>query len=229
MRLPPRVDISQRDTIRLISTGRLKEPVLLALAGNHGDMEDLAALEGATSGRIRAQEGGLPDLDPRELVFGRPDRTFINAAFVYTRPGGNRFNSEERGAWYCAFDAETALGEVSFHLTRELEAIDRFENVTDYAELVADFVGSFHDLRGFDFKTEVALHPDPDKAYPAGQVLAKYLRKDQQSLGIVYRSVRHEGGTCLAAFYPDLIQNLRQGDIWRLEWQGSRIPERTRM
>lgn len=30
------------------------------------------------------------------------------------------------------FSAETSLSEVSYYLTRELEAIGRFENVTDY-------------------------------------------------------------------------------------------------
>jgi hypothetical protein len=135
-------------------------------------MEDLAELEGATSGRLQAQEGGLLDLDPKELVFGRPGHTFINAAFTYTRPGGNRFNDDERGAWYCAFLAETALAEVTFHLTRELEAINRFENVTDYAELISDFVGHFHDLRGDAFLTDDSLNAAPAVAYPAGQALA---------------------------------------------------------
>ncbi|MEO8883234.1 MAG: RES family NAD+ phosphorylase [Devosia sp.] len=57
--------------------------------------------------------------------------------------GGNRFNGEDRGAWYCGITAETSLREVSDHLTRELEAIERFDNVTDYAELMADFVLEF--------------------------------------------------------------------------------------
>src|SRR3954470_23852884 len=120
MALLPTVDLAQRDTIRLISTGRLKEPVLLPLAGNPRALDELAELEGVTSLRLRGQETGLTDLDPRELVFGRPGYTFINAAFLYTRPGGNRFNGEERGAWYCAFEVETSLAEVSYHLTREL-------------------------------------------------------------------------------------------------------------
>lgn len=227
MRLPPRIDISRRDTIRLISTGRLKEPVLAPLARDPGDLEHLAELEGATSGRLQAQEGGLPDLDPRELVFGRPGHTFINAAFTYTRPGGNRFNDDARGAWYCAFEAETALGEVAFHLTRELAAIDRFDNATDYAALVADFTGLFHDLRGPGFKADPALGADIETAYPAGQALARLLRKQEAAIGLVYPSVRHAGGTCLAAFYPDLVQNLRQGGIWRLEWRGSPTPKIT--
>ncbi|RDJ04252.1 hypothetical protein B5K06_27725 [Rhizobium grahamii] len=226
---PARTDIVQRDTVRLISTARLKEPVLLALAPNHGAMEDLAELEGATSGRLQAQEGGLLDLDPKELVFGRPGHTFINAAFTYTRPGGNRFNDDERGAWYCAFLAETALAEVAFHLTRELEAINRFKNATDYAELISDFVGPFHDLRGDGFPVGESLHPDPAVAYPAGQALARWLRQEKDSPGLIYPSVRSSGGICLVAFHPSLIQNLRQGGTWRLEWQGSPEPDISRL
>lgn len=226
---PARADIVQRDTVRLISTARLKEPVLLALVPSHGALEDLAELEGATSGRLQAQQGGLLDLDPKELVFGRPGHTFINAAFTYTRPGGNRFNDDERGAWYCAFQAKTALAEVSFHLTRELEAINRFENVTDYAELIADFVGQFHDLRGADFATDPSLSSEPRVAYPAGQALARLLRKEKDSPGLIYPSARLIGGTCLVAFHPSLVQNLRQGAIWRLEWQGTPRPEITRL
>lgn len=225
----PTADLAQRDTVRLISTGRLKEPVLLPLAATQGALDDLADLESVTNGRLQAQESGLPDLDPRELVFGRPGQTFINAAFTHTRPGGNRFNGDDRGAWYCAFDSETSLSEVSYHLTRELEAIGRFENVTDYAELIADFFGQFHDLRAADRAEEPALQPDPAIAYPAGQALARRLRRELSSNGVIYPSARHPGGTCLVAFRPDLVQNLRQGGVWRLEWQGSPTPTRTQV
>jgi hypothetical protein len=228
MWLLPTAELAQRDTVRLVSTGRLKESVLLPLAANHGALEDLANLESATNGRLLGQETGLADLDPRELVFGRAGYTFINAAFTHTRPGGNRFNGDDRGAWYCGFIAETALGEVSYHLSRELEAIGRFENVTDYAELIADFFGPFHDLRDADRAAEPALHDDPAIAYPAGQALARRLRKEIGSAGLVYPSARHPGGTCLVSFRPDLVQNLRQGGIWRLEWQGVPSPAITR-
>jgi len=228
MPLPPTFDLTQRDTVRLISTGRLKDTVLLPLAANHGALEDLAALESATNGRLVAQETGLPQLDPRELVFSRAGFTFINAAFTHTRPGGNRFNDDDRGAWYCAFDADTAIGEVSYHLTRELEAVGRFENVTDYAELIADFFGPFHDLRDVDVEVDPVLHKDLAIAYPAGQNLARQLRIDHSSNGIIYPSIRHARGTCLVCFRPDLVQNLRQGGIWRLEWQGAPRPTVTR-
>jgi hypothetical protein len=229
MPIPPTTNLAQRDTVRLVSSGRLKDPVLLSLASNQGSLEDLAALESVTNGRLTIQETGSSEIDPRELVFGRAGYTFINAAFAYARPGGNRFNNEERGAWYCAFELETSLKEVSYHLTRELEAIGRFENITDYAELIADFFGPFHDFRNIDRTSEPSLQTDPGVGYPAGQARARHLREVMQSNGIIYPSARNSGGTCLVVFRPDLVQNLRQGEIWRLEWQGSADPLVTRM
>jgi hypothetical protein len=228
MPLPSTADLAQRDTVRLVSTGRLKEPVLRPLAVDSDTLDALAGLESVTNARLQAEETGIPDLDPRELVFGRAGYSFINAAFTHTRPGGNRFNGEDRGAWYCGFDAETALAEVAYHLTRELEAVGRFDNTTDYAELIADFFGRFHDLRETDRAAEPALGRDPAIAYPAGQALARRLRSDASSNGIIYPSARLADGTCLVAFRPDLVQNLRQGYIWRLAWQGDPQPSITR-
>jgi hypothetical protein len=225
MLFPPTVDLAQRDTVRVIATGRLKEPALLPLATSRDALEALAGLESVTNGRMRAEAAGLPDLDPRELVFGRADDTFVNAAFTHTRPGGNRFNDSYRGAWYCGFEAETAVTEVGYHLSRELAAIGRFDNVTDYAELIADFVGPFHDLRDAAFAADSFLHGEPAIGYPAGQALARRLRGERASNGLVYPSVRCAGGTCLAAFRPDLVRNLRQGGIWRLRWQGTPEPQ----
>ncbi len=224
--MPPTTRLTQRDTVRLVPTGRLKQPALLPLAPDPGALDDVALLESATNARLRGEAAGLPDLDPRELVFGRAGQTFVNAAFTHTRPGGNRFNDDERGAWYAAFEAGTALAEVAYHLARELEAIGRFENVTDYAELLADFVGRFHDLRAGGVKS--CLDPDTARGYPAGQALARRLRAEGSN-GIVYPSLRRRGGTCLVAFRPDLVQNLREGSIWRLEWRGSPEPVVTEM
>ncbi len=60
MPLGCRVDLIQRDTARLIFTGRLKAPVLLALAANRGALEDLAGLESVTDGRLQAREQASP-------------------------------------------------------------------------------------------------------------------------------------------------------------------------
>jgi hypothetical protein len=224
----PVVDLVRRDTIRLVNSGRLKAPALAPLAADASALATLQALEGVTSERLRAERGGLTALDPRELVFGRPGYSFVNAAFAYTRPGGNRFNDDARGAWYAAFTARAALAEVTWHLTRELVAIDRFDTSSDFAELRADFIGPFHDLRGVRTPSHRALDPDPTIGYPAGQTLARALRADGSN-GIVYPSVRASRGTCLVAFRPDLVQHVRQGGIWRLRWSGSATPTVSRL
>lgn len=206
----------------------MKAPALAPLADGDADLlADLSALESVTNGRLHAETSGRPDLDPNELVHGRPNASFVNAASIYTRPGGNRFNDERRGAWYCGFDVETALDEVAFHLSQELAAIGRYENVTDYGELVADFVGPFHDVRGPAFADAACLGPDTTVAYPAGQALAHSLRTTAASNGLIYPSARRKGGTCLVAFHPQVVQNVRQGGIWRIAWHGSSTPSIT--
>ncbi len=231
--VPPLCRIQQRDTVRLIPSGRLKAPVLAPLAASDDALNDLAALESLSNVRLQAASSGLPDLDPAELVFGRPNDSFVNAAFTHVRPGGNRFNDDRRGAWYCSFDAETSLREVAWHLTRELDAIGRYENTTDYAEMLADFVGPFHDLRGPGAQG-AWLGDDIGPSYRAGQALARRLRDSENagiglaSNGLVYPSVRHPGGTCLVAFRPSMVTNLRQGGLWRLNWTGDRVPSISR-
>jgi hypothetical protein len=178
----------------------------------------LSELEGATSGRLEAETHGLGNLDPRELVFNVPHAAFINASFAYPRATGNRFNAADRGAWYCGFVVETAIAEVGFHLTRELNYISRYENTSEYGEMLADFIGRFHDLRAVD-PAPACLDPDPIVGYPVGQGLARELLA-VGSPGLVYPSVRHQHGTCLVAFRPSVVQNVRQGAIWRLTWAG---------
>jgi hypothetical protein len=223
MSTPPLVDLVRRDTVRLVNTGRLKPSALAALADSEPQLAALQALEGLTSERLRAAGGGLPALDPRELVFGSPGASFVNAAFAYARSDGNRFNDSSRGAWYAGFTTRVAIAEVSYHLTRELMAIDRFDTSSDFAELRADFVGVYHDLRTTPDGFADVLHRDPAVGYPAGQSLARTLRA-AGSNGIIYPSVRAPRGTCIVAFRPALVQHLRQGTIWRLTWSGSPTP-----
>lgn len=218
----PVTEIAEPNTVRLIPSGRLKEPALSALVSTHGDLGDLAELESATNDRLIAETSGMPELRREDLIYSRPYRTFVNAAFAHTRPGGNRFNSENRGAWYCAFNVETSLAEIAFHLTRELRNIGRFENRTDYTELFAGFIGPFHDLRSAA-EEQPCLNPDPALGYPAGQSLAAQIIAKGGN-GLLYPSVRDPKGTCLVAFHPHLVQNVRPGGIWQLEWSGTPTP-----
>lgn len=217
---PALATIAEQATVRLIPTAYYKPPVLKALVDDEVELEILAQIEALTNRRQKAEHSGLPDLDPRELIFRAWGQTHINAAFAYTRPEGNRFNDARRGAWYCAFDDLTAIAEVAFHRTRELERINHFHDEAVYQVLLAGFLGDFYDLRGCDPGAPI-LSPEPSTGYAAGQALAAELRANG-ARGLVYPSVRRAGGTCLVAFQPHLVQNVRPGARWKLTWNGSR-------
>lgn len=215
----PVASIAEPATVRLISTAWFKPPVLRALVDSDDDFELLALVEGLTNRRLRAERSGAGSLDARETVFGAWGHTCINAAFAYTRAEGNRFNTGDRGAWYCAFDELTAIAEVGFHRTRELARIGRFEDAGVYQSLLAGFIGDFHDLRKVSPRPD-CLVSDPAVAYPAGQALARDLRAGG-SRGLIYPSARRRRGTCLVAFEPHGVQNVRPGARWRLTWDGT--------
>lgn len=217
--------VSDRALVRLISNTHHKPPVLRGLVGSDEEMEVLAALEGMTSARLTAEQHGTPGLDRRELAFIRRaqdlavyGQSHINAAFTYTRPTGNRFNTGDRGAWYCSYDALTAADEVGFHRTRELCFIGVYEDEALYCELLADFIGEFPDLA--DEPDHPALSSDTETGYPAGQNLTRSLRAEGHR-GLLYPSVRRQGGRNFVAFDPGIVQNVRPGAKWKLVWDGA--------
>lgn len=216
--------LAEPRTVRLVSTKRLEDPVLKRLVAQDQRLRDLEEIEGATSGRLMAQARGSDDIAREEFVAGFPHAAFINAAFAYFRPGElNRFNGPGRGAWYAAFDVDTCLAEVAFHMTRELERVDDFRATVQYAEMFASFAGEFVDLRGADPRP-ACLDEDPRIGYPAGNALADAVRSAGHN-GIVYPSVRHEGGTCLVALWPHAVQSVAQGRVLALHWRGARAPD----
>lgn len=208
-------------TIRLVTTARLRESVLLGLVGED-DLTALAEIEGATSNRLVAQSRGTSEVQSYELVYGVPHASFINAAFAYAKPREpNRFSGSDRGAWYAALDLETSMAEVKFHLTEALAATGVFEAVVEYAELFASFAGEFVDLR--ERPDHTALNPAKSIGYPAGNALADAARARGLN-GIIYPSVRRDGGTCIAALFPHAVQSVAQGDIYRMIWRGTPEP-----
>ena len=220
-------EISDRGLARLLPATYHKPPALRGLVDTDEEFEILTEIEGLTSGRLQAERGRNPHLDPRELAWQRRTTdlriygdSHVNAAFTYTRAGGNRFNSDDRGAWYCAWDSMVSVSEVAWHRTRELGYTGCFDDTARYVELLADFIGVFDDVTGQP--DHPALDPDPSVGYPKGQSLAQTLRR-QGSRGLIYPSVRAPvpGANCLVCFEPRAIQNVRPGASWDLIWNGT--------
>jgi len=220
--VPKLTTLRQFDTCRLIPSrfADVEDSVLAPLADDDANvLRDLFELDNATNERLRGEYGGLPGIGVDELVFGVPNFRIINAAYTYPRPEGSRFNDGERGAWYCAFEVETSLAEITFHKTVEYQEIDRFDDSVTYQAMLADFTNTFHDIRGIDAYADCL----DAASYIESQKLATELL-DAGAMGVIYPSVRRDGGTCLACFRPALVGNVRKGQAYRLTWSGSPTP-----
>ena len=217
--LPKTTPISQDDTHRLIPSKFCEDgdTVLSRLGLPPAQMEHLFQLDDATNGRLAGEANLLPGITVHELVFAVPHYHIINASFTHARPEGSRFSGSDRGAWYAGLSLKTAQTEVAFHYGEGLREVNwQEEEVVDYREYLADFRAEFHDLRSSDLQDKETradnvykkyLQPD---SYRASQQLGRRLL-NQCSAGVVYPSVRHAGGTCIACFRPALVSNVREG------------------
>jgi hypothetical protein len=183
------------------------------------DWEQLYELEGLTDPRVR-QEAGQIDLVPRRRRVSGPGASVVMAPFTHpstARP--TRFSAGAYGVYYAGHKFETALLEVAFHMGRF------YADTADppHDEAFRTYKGSvdslMHDIRKGDWAA--FLDPDPSR-YGASQELGRRLR-ETGSNGIVYPSVRHAGGECIAAFWPDVVAIPIETRRVMLKWDGARI------
>jgi RES domain-containing protein len=218
--LPPITLVRRYDTHRLIPS-QYSEPgsVLALIAEDDAHLADLFDLDHATNDRLLAENQRAPGIGVHELVFGVPYYRTVNAAFTHAHPFGSRFNGPERGAWYAAFELRTAQAEVAFHKSVQLAEIGCLEEEVTYDDYQADVSAPLHDLRDAPAFTP-CLSPD---SYVASQLLAERLLA-AGSLGVIYPSVRRQGGTCIGIFRPALVTHLRKAATWRFRWKGKARP-----
>jgi hypothetical protein len=211
-----------KDTCRLAPSRFPSDGILDAIAAP-GDLPLIFELESWTNDRISAELGVLHRLAPDEWVVGRPMSSVIMAAYCHPRPGGGRFNGEDRGAWYAALTLETAHAEVAYHRWKELLEVGAVEARLEMRLYLADFHAVFHDVRSGD---HAALHHPV--SYAASQEFARPLLESGAN-GVLYRSVRHAGGECVACFRPKLVANVRIGGHFQYRWEGTPVPRITRL
>ena len=221
---PALTALRQLDTVRLIPS-RYAQPddsVLTRIAADSATLAVIFDLDNATNDRLLAEANLLPGIGIDELVFGVPHARIINAAFCHAHPLGSRFNGPDRGVWYAGVNIDTALAEVIFHKTVALAEVNWFHDNMSYDAYRADLASDFHDLRD-DTGFADCLNPD---SYVPSQALAERLL-NAGSAGIIYPSVRHKGGTCIACFRPAIVAHVRKYQRLRLIWSGQQTPSVT--
>jgi RES domain-containing protein len=212
--------VRRNDTHRLIPSRYADAGSVLArIAESEEHLEELFAIDALTNARVLGEADLLPGIGIHELVFDVPNYHIINAAFTHAHPLGSRFNGPNRGAWYAAFAVETAQAEVAYHKAVDLSEIDHFYDEVTYDDYLADFSAEYHDLRG---ESGFADCLDPNSYIASQQLGAELLQMG--SLGVVYPSVRHAGGVCMACFRPALVANARKTSTYRFTWTGSATP-----
>jgi RES domain len=216
---PPLVRLRRRVTHRLIAS-RYPSAGILDQVASPADLEAVFELEGWTNDRITTELGILLRIPRDEWALGTPLSSVVMAAFCHPRVGGGRFNDEARGAWYASFTLDTAHAEVAYHRGRELAEIGVTDARMEMREYAAETSGPFHDIRP-DLHEYRPLY-DPD-SYAASQRFAVDLLAGGSN-GIVYRSVRREGGTCVACFRPRLVAAVRVAGHFEYRWNGSGPP-----
>ncbi len=183
------------------------------------DVDAITELEAWTNDRVSTEFGILHVVPREEWVVGQPMASVVMAAFCHPRPGGGRFSSPDRGAWYAGRTVDTSLAESVYHRTRELAEVGHFDTRVQMRLYHADFRARFHDVReGRRF--EPLYHPE---SYTVSQEFARKLLAEGSS-GVVYRSVRHAEGECIACFRPKLVLNVRAAAHYEFSWDGKRDP-----
>jgi hypothetical protein len=180
-------------------------------------MEALRQLEGRTNPRLR-QEAGEPSLVKEEDRVSGP--SIVMAAFTHIgRP--SRFSDGSYGVYYAGRSLETAIRETVHH--REILCADAGLEADELS--LRAWAGSvcrpLHDIRGREYEP---LHdPAPRPAdHPRARTFGRSLR-EQDSWGLLYRSVRHRGGECIAALRPPAVSLPVHGAHLVYAWDGECI------
>ena len=182
------------------------------------DLDAVYEIEAMTNDRLREEAGELRLVPPEDRVSGA-GTTAIMAAFTHLNPVGDRFTDGSFGVFYASQSVETAVAETRHTRVRFLAATDEPAQELDMRVYAVDLTADLHDIRSLRDEHPALYEP---MHYSASQHFAAGLR-DAGSDGIVYQSVRHDGGECVAVFRPRLLSNCRQERHLCYVWDGTAI------
>jgi RES domain len=211
----PVIDVTWRGAVRIIRSAYPPIDLFEDIA-DPADWPLLISAEQKTNPRLMENLGNL-DLVPLKRRVSGPGASYLMAPFTHVsidRP--SRFTDGRFGVLYAANTFETALFETMHHHARFMARTSELAGWTSqFREIVLDISGRLHDVRG-----NAAVHAPDD--YTNSQSLGLALRA-AGSNGVIYRSVRCEGGECAGLFYPDLVANAAQGRHLDYHWDGARV------
>ncbi len=179
----------------------------------------LWALQARVNARLMQNEGNLTLVREEDMLSGT-NASIVMAAFTHVG-FASRFTNGDFGVYYAARKQETAIRETLFH--RECDAQERklLAQEFDMRVYIGNVCKSLYDVRSYNYQH---LHdPDP-KNYQVSQIFTKkLLTHDEDAWGIVFRSVRHQEGECIAALRPTAVSLPVNGPLLTYVWDGKKI------
>lgn len=184
------------------------------------ELDAAYALESLTNDRLRDQAGNIALVAPEDRVTG-VGTTPIMAAFTHAGVG-SRFTDGQYGVYYAGLALETAITESAYSRARFMAATDEGPQ-----KLTMRCYRCQVDAPLVDVTEDEKTH-DPN-SFSHAQAIGKSL-KQQGEMGILYRSVRHSGGLCIAALRPKaMIPPAVQTAHYQFYWDGSKITDVSRL
>ncbi|MGE3320019.1 MAG: RES family NAD+ phosphorylase [Candidatus Berkiella sp.] len=182
-------------------------------------MEEVFYIESLTNDRLRDEIGDI-SLVPREDRISGIGSTIVMAAFTHISTArSSRFTDGTFGIYYAAKELETAIKEKAYHSEKFLSYTNEAPgSLTMRVYQSKKLLQPLIDIRG---STHSHLH-DPVN-YSASQVFGLQM-KEAREWGLVYKSVRHSGGECVAILRPPAIPlPVIQTQHLTFDWNGTKI------
>ncbi|EKD71230.1 MAG: hypothetical protein ACD_46C00235G0003 [uncultured bacterium] len=179
------------------------------------EMEILFEIESMTNERLLEEAGDI-FLVPNEDRIAGPGSTVVMAAFTHIgRP--SRFTDGSFGVYYASLTLETAIRETVFHREKFLSSTQEPACEISMRTYEGKILQPLYDVRKKEYHH--LHHPDD---YSASQSFGRMMR-EKNSWGMIYNSVRHSGGECIAALRTKTISVPIQTKHLRYVWNGKKI------
>jgi hypothetical protein len=179
------------------------------------EMEILWEIEAMTNERLRAETGDISLVPTTDRVSGAGS-SVIMAAFTHVGKA-SRFTDGSFGIYYASLDLDTAIWETVYHREQFLAATHEDPGEVTMRVYEGKIVKPLHDIRSAHYKKYHRV-----EEYSESQSYGKQL-KEAHSFGLLYNSVRHIGGECIAALRPPAVSIPVQTKHLRYVWDGIRV------
>lgn len=181
------------------------------------EMETLWEIESFTNERLRQEVGDIFLVPTEDRVSG-PGSSVVMAAFTHlSKP--TRFSDGNYGIYYAGLSQETTIRETVYHRENFLRATDE-----EPSEITMRLYEGYVKKPLHDIREEKFIGLCNPNSYLESQAFGKELRA-RKSWGLIYNSVRHQGGVCIAAFRPPTISMPKQIAHLKYIWNGHKITE----